>query len=48
MKEKDMVNNPQHYNVEGLSCIDAMLKLYGLDAVLNFCMLNSFKVPMAL
>lgn len=46
MNEKnkvDMVNNPQHYNVDGLSCIDAMLKLYGIDAVLNFCMLNSFK-----
>ena len=42
-QDVDMVNSPQHYNVDGLECIDAMLKLYGKDAVLNFCMLNSFK-----
>lgn len=42
-KNKDMVNSPQHYNVDGLECIDAMLKLYGKEAVLWFCMLNSFK-----
>ena len=39
----DMVNNPKHYQAGDLSCIDAMIKLYGKDAVLNFCMLNSFK-----
>jgi hypothetical protein len=43
MEEKEMVNSPQHYNIDGLECIDVMLKLYGKDAVLNFCMLNSFK-----
>ena len=43
LQDVDMVNSPQHYNVNGLECIDAMLKLYGKDAVLNFCMLNSFK-----
>ena len=42
-QDVDMVNSPQHYNIDGLECIDAMLKLYGKDAVLNFCMLNSFK-----
>lgn len=43
MEEEEMVNSPQHYNIDGLECIDVMLKLYGKDAVLNFCMLNSFK-----
>lgn len=43
MKEKEMVNHPQHYAVNGMECIDAMIQLYGKDAVLNFCMLNSFK-----
>ena len=39
----EMVNHPKHYNTEGLECIDVMIKLFGKDAVLNFCMLNSFK-----
>lgn len=39
----DNVNNPKHYQADNLSCIDVMLKLYGKEAVLNFCMLNSFK-----
>ena len=43
MKEKEMVNHPQHYAVNGMECIDAMIQLYGKDAVLSFCMLNSFK-----
>lgn len=41
--DKEMVNHPKHYDAEGLECIDVMIKLYGKDAVLNFCMLNSFK-----
>lgn len=43
VEPKEMVNNPAHYQVDGVSCIDIMIKLYGKDAVLNFCMLNSFK-----
>lgn len=43
MEEKEMVNHPQHYAVNGMECIDTMLHLYGKDAVLYFCMLNSFK-----
>lgn len=44
MEEKiEKVNNPSHYQADDLSCIDVMLKLYGKEAVLNFCMLNSFK-----
>ena len=40
---QEMVNHPAHYNTDGIECIDIMIKLYGKDAVLNFCMLNSFK-----
>lgn len=40
---KEMVNHPDHYNVNGLECIDVMLKLYGREAVLAFCQLNAFK-----
>ena len=43
VEPKDMVNNPKHYDAEGLSCIDVMIKLYGKEAVRTFCMLNSFK-----
>lgn len=39
----EMVNHPKHYSADGLECIEVMRKLYGLDAVLAFCMLNSFK-----
>jgi len=42
-ESKDMVNSPQHYQAGDLSCIDVMLKLYGKDMVLAFCLLNSFK-----
>ena len=41
--KEDMVNNPSHYQADDLSCIDVMLKLYGKEAVIHFCMLNVFK-----
>lgn len=40
---KENVNHPEHYKVGNLECIDAMLALYGKEAVLSFCQLNSFK-----
>lgn len=40
---KEKINHPDHYKAGMLECIDVMLQLYGKDAVLNFCMLNSFK-----
>ena len=42
-ESEDMVNSPKHYQAGDLSCIDVMLKLYGKDMVLSFCLLNSFK-----
>lgn len=43
VEPKDMVNSPNHYQADDLSCIEVMLKLYGKDMVLAFCLLNSFK-----
>lgn len=39
----EMVNHPQHYQAEGLECIDVMEKLFGIDWVYHFCVLNAFK-----
>lgn len=42
--EKEMINHPEHYNVPGRKeCIVEMIDKYGVDAVINFCRLNSFK-----
>lgn len=40
---KEMVNHPEHYKIGDLECLDVMLHLYGKEAILHFCMLNSFK-----
>lgn len=44
-KEKinDNVHHPLYYQAEGLECIDVMEKLFGIDWVYHFCVLNSFK-----
>ena len=42
-EQKESVYHPEHYKVGNLECIDAMLALYGKEAVLSFCQLNSFK-----
>lgn len=40
----EMVNHPSHYNKPGRKeCIEEMIDLYGLDAVITFCTLNSYK-----
>lgn len=41
--KKEKVNHPDHYNADGYECIDVMLHVFGLEAVLNFCHLNAFK-----
>ena len=35
--------NPSYYNKEQISCLDAMIAAYGIEAVIHFCMCNSFK-----
>lgn len=42
-KEVDKVNHPSHYQKDGKECIEVMLELYGIQAVINFCELNAFK-----
>lgn len=42
--EKETVNHPEHYNREGsMECIDEMVKVFGVEAVKNFCLLNVWK-----
>ena len=35
-EKKDMVNHPDHYNVNGMECIDVMEKLFGIDWTYHF------------
>lgn len=41
--QPEMVNHPPHYQAGGLECIDVMEKLFGIDWVYHFCVLNAFK-----
>lgn len=43
VESAEMVNHPQHYQADGMECIDVMEKLYGADWVYHFCVLNAFK-----
>ena len=40
---KDMVNHPEHYETNGIECIDAMVASQGKEAVSNYCICNAFK-----
>jgi len=35
-----------HYNQQPIEVIDMMLSIYGKEAVIHFCLLNSFKYRM--
>lgn len=37
------VNHPNHYKTGKIECIDVMLETQGVEAVINFCILNAFK-----
>lgn len=41
--ENDSVNHPSHYKGEKFECIEVMLEVFGVEAVRNFCLLNTFK-----
>ena len=41
--EKETVNHPDHYNSDGIECIDAMIASQGVDDVRAFCICNAFK-----
>lgn len=42
IEQADTVNHPFHYT-GNIECINAMEQQFGKDAILNFCLLNSFK-----
>lgn len=42
MDKNDNVNHPEHYQGER-ECIDIMLDLFGIEAVIGFCKCNIFK-----
>jgi hypothetical protein len=37
------VNHPDHYQGQGIECIDAMVAAFGPFEVASFCKLNAFK-----
>lgn len=39
----DNVNHPSHYCTGKYECIDVMIEVFGVEAVKNFCLCNSFK-----
>lgn len=43
MPKKDPVNHPEHYETNGIECIDALVASQGKDAVKEFCICNAFK-----
>lgn len=42
-RKKDMVNSPPHYKTGGLECIDAMVQVFGVEAVRTYARINAFK-----
>ena len=43
-KEYDVINKSKHYNREGgIECIDEMMEVFGIEAVMNFCICNVWK-----
>lgn len=42
--ESSAVDHPKHYGREGaMECIDEMVLVFGVEATMNFCLLNSWK-----
>jgi hypothetical protein len=39
----DMVNSPPHYASGEIECIDAMVQVFGIDAVKTYARINHFK-----
>ena len=41
--KEDLVNHPNHYTNGGMECIDEMVLIFGIEATMNFCLLNAWK-----
>jgi len=39
----NLVNHPKHYNQHAMECIDEMIVMFGIQAVIDFCICNAFK-----
>ena len=44
--KKEQVNHPDHYNDYDVEVIEMMERVFGHEAVINFCRLNAFKYRM--
>lgn len=41
---ENAINHPSHYNIEGRKeCIVEMEDIWGIEAVITFCVLNAYK-----
>ena len=40
---KEMVDHPDHYNQGSMECIDEMILIFGVEAVMDFCVCNAWK-----
>ena len=40
---EDLVNHPNHYTNGGMECIEEMILIFGIEATMNFCLLNAWK-----
>jgi len=47
-KNKEQVNHPSHYNNYPIEVIDMMVKIWGEQKVIDFCLINAFKYRMRL
>ena len=41
--KNDPVNSPEHYKTGGIECIDAMVQVFGEEAVRTYARINAFK-----
>lgn len=42
-KEDDMVNEPPHYKQHEMECIDEMVVVFGVSAVIDYCRCAAWK-----
>jgi hypothetical protein len=42
----ERINSPDHYNKYPIEVIEMMVKVFGIEAVYHFCLLNAFKYRM--
>ena len=41
--ESDIVNQPPHYKQHAMECIDEMVEVFGVHAVISYCLCNVWK-----